>query len=178
MLRYSGVGPALLILLTLMSAAPAETLYSINWLSDPQPCMPVMESPLRGPIISKYYPECRIDDVETPLSICQRQTAHAAKLNLPWDSGDPILVVGYHVSVIQSSPDAKAIVELGTASEHRGADIFATASGNGTFTAKEWFPAGMGTPSGGHNARIDVYASCGGPGTFAILTTIFYTAQK
>lgn len=160
------------------SAAAATTLYSINWLSDPQPCAAAIASPLQGPIISSYYSKCIFNDATTLLSICPRQTAHATNLGLPWDRGDPITIVGYHVSIILTAPDAKAIVELGTASKFTGADVFATVSGTGTFTGKEWFPPGMEVPTGGDGARIDVYASCGGGGTYSILVTIFYTIPE
>ncbi len=158
----------------LISASSATTLYSINWLSSPQPCSPDIQSPLHGPIVSTYYPVCHYPGfVDTPLSICPHQT-----VGQPWDEGSAIFIVGYHVAVIPSSPDAKVIVEIGTASHYGGADVFATVSGTGTFTGKEWFPRDMGVPTGGDRSRIDVYASCGGQGTFAILATIFYTIPE
>jgi hypothetical protein len=158
----------------LISTGSATTLYSINWLSDPEPCLPIMASPLHGPIISKQYKECRYPDlVDYPLSICPGQG-----VGFPWDRNEPILIVGYHLSAILSSPDTKAIVEIGTASNWGSADVFATASGTGTFTSKEWFLPGMVVPTGGDHARIDVYASCAGAGTIAVLVTIFYTLRN
>jgi hypothetical protein len=160
-------------LVSLICTAQATTLYSINWLSDPRPCVTDAAPSLPGPIVSKYYPECRYPGFEMPLSICPGQMR-----GHPWDNGRPILIIGYHLSVILSSPDAGAIVEIGTASDYPSADVFATASGTGTFTSKEWYPPGVGVPVGGETPRIDVYARCSGTGTFSVLATIFYTILR
>jgi hypothetical protein len=67
---------------------------------------------------------------------------------------------------------------VGSWSPNEGADIFATTSGIGTTTAKDWLPSGTGIPQGGKGAHFDIYASCGGPGTYAALVTIFYTSPS
>jgi hypothetical protein len=153
--------------------ASATTLYSINWLSDAEPCSTEMTAPLHGPIVSRQFKPCVYPDlVAYPLSICPGQMA-----GYPWDRGEPILILGYHLSAVLSSPDSKAIIELGTGSNWGSADVFATAAGTGTFTSREWFPPGMVVPTGGDHARIDVYGSCGGAGTFNVLVTIFYVVR-
>jgi hypothetical protein len=56
----------------LISSSAATTLYSINWLSDPRPCLSAIISPLQGPVLSSYYSQCLIGDKK--VSICPGQT--------------------------------------------------------------------------------------------------------
>jgi hypothetical protein len=170
------IGISVAALVGVVSTASATTLYSVNWLSDPQPCAPALKSTLDGPIISKYYAPCDFDG--TPVSICPGMSG-GPNLQQPWHAGAEINIVGYQLSVMLPEPTTKAIVEVGSfRRKNDGADIFATLSATGTTTDKEWFPAGMSIPQGGDGAHIDVYASCGGAGTFAVLMTIFYTVPQ
>jgi hypothetical protein len=159
-----------------VSSVSAATIYSINWLSDPQPCASVLESPLGGPIISKYYASCNFEGM--PVSICPGMSG-GPNLQQPWHARAEISIVGYQLSVILPDPTTKAIVEVGSSRpKNDGADIFATLSATGTTTDQQWFPSGLSIPQGGDGAHIDVYASCGGAGTFAVLLTIFYTVRQ
>jgi hypothetical protein len=168
------------VLFGLISSSPATTLYSINWLSDPRPCAPSLQSPLIGPIISSYYSRCTIGDV--PVSICPGQTLNGFNPGDPWDRGQAINVIGYQITLILSSLNAQGVMEVGAEpGPGRGADIFATTAGVGSTTSKDWFPPGVTIPQqAGDKAlthtHFDVYASCGGQGTYAALVTIFYTS--
>lgn len=172
MLRSLCVGA--IALFGLMSSSVATTLYSINWVSDPRPCLSSIESVLQGPLISSYYSRCVIGD--KAVSICPGQTISGSNSNQPWDRAKSITVIGYQVSMILSSPTAQGIIQVGSWSLSSGADVFATTSGIGTATAKDWLPSGTGIPQGGKGAHFDIYASCGGPGTYSAFVTIFYTS--
>lgn len=54
--------------------AASATMWSINWLSNPQPCMGI-QGGLAGPVISSQYPVCALGGVQ--VSICLGTTKNA-----------------------------------------------------------------------------------------------------
>ena len=99
------VGIIAAALVRFVSSVSAATIYSINWLSDPQPCASVLESPLGGPIISKYYASCNFEGM--PVSICPGMSG-GPNLQQPWHARAEIRIVGYQLSVILPDPTTKA----------------------------------------------------------------------
>lgn len=124
--------------------AYAETLWSIMWLSNSQPCTGIM-SGLRGPIISSYYKPCAI--MGTNVSICPGTIEFSG----PWNDNAAITVVGYAITMILSSPSSQGVMEIGSARTvpPDAADVFATTAGVGTNSRAGFFPAGIGIPHQG-----------------------------
>ena len=161
----------------LASTANAAQLYSVYWLSDPQPCHGLVGKGMPGPIVSKSYPPCSLSGIN--LSIC-RNTVSSVD-NDPWEAGGPITVVGYSVSLWLTQQNANGSMVVGQAGGD-GPDIFATLSTVGTRSLTEWLASGSGiripdnSTRRGSNAHFDVYAGCDGSGQLQTLVSIYYTS--
>lgn len=157
--------------------ATSAELYSVYWLSNPQPCQGLIGAGMTGPVVSTTYPPCSLAGIS--LSIC-RNTVPSVD-NDPWQAGGPITIIGYSLGIWLSQSTASGSIAIGQAGGE-GPDIFATLSAVGTRSITEWLPAGSGIPipnnstPKGHNAHFDVYAGCDGAGQFQALVSIYYTS--
>ena len=164
---------AAIVAFTAPTVASAGTLWSIYWLSNPQPCTGIMGG-LQGPVVSSYYKPCQVRGVS--VSICPGTVPFSG----PWNSDAEIRVVGYQIVMILSSATVQGVMEVGSArtAPPDGADIFAATAGVGTNSKAGFFPDETGIPQGKmpDYAHFDVYAACDAGGQFQALVNIFYSS--
>jgi hypothetical protein len=164
--------------LTLMAQAEAATLWGIYWISNVSPCGNTIHAGLAGPLLSHFYPLCKIKDVS--VSICPQPKIYPS---YPWDNDASITIVGYEIALMLSSPTSQGVMEVGSGHGGDGADILAVTAGVGTNSKAAFFPAATGVPQGAVSyspgyQHFDIYAVCdGGPSqSMQALVNIYYTS--
>jgi hypothetical protein len=182
MSTYSRRSPALIriicsvfgwFLASLAIAHATSPIYGIYWLSNPAPCLGNAASVnLHGPVTSTYFQGCTLIGIK--LSFCRNSFEDSD----PWASGLAITIVGYSLSLEQTSSTSNGSVIIG---ESGGSiDVFGHAAGVGSFDRNVWFPTGQGISlppaSADADEHFDVYAACDTGSTYSVRLSVYYTS--